>query len=112
MADVEDERQKLWDKTNGKVGTMLDENKYYEVVKKRNDLQRHSCVSLPLRILTFAADELKSIEEPYFVKARQVLLKDIEEVLIPAFNAGSKFSNRLEKQAYEAYQHNYEKARR
>lgn len=111
MADVEDERQKLWDKTNGKVGTMLDENKYYEVVKKRNGLQRRSCVSLPLRMLTFAADELKSIEEPYFAKARQVLLKDIEEVLIPAFNDDSKFSDRLEKQAYEAYQHDYKKAR-
>ena len=43
MSKAEDERLRLWDKTNGKVGTRIDENIYFQVKKRRNVLLRQSC---------------------------------------------------------------------
>ena len=111
MVDVEDERQKLWNRTNGKVGTRTEENQYYEVVRRRNNLLRRACVNIPLEILQYADEELNAIDTSYFTKLRRALIKDIETILIPAFESENEFSDRLDKQARDAYEHDYKKAR-
>ena len=42
---------------------------------------------------------------------RDILLQDIDQVLMPAFMEDGEFYDRMDKRAYEAYQHDYKNAR-